>query len=32
MTVLTKDNFKCEVEEYKGLIIIDLYAVMRYSS
>lgn len=26
MTVLTKDNFKCEVEEYKGLIIIDLYA------
>ena len=26
MTILTKDNFKCEVEEYKGLIIIDLYA------
>lgn len=26
MTVLTKDNFKCEVEEYVGLIIIDLYA------
>ena len=26
MTVLTKDNFKGEVEEYKGLIIIDLYA------
>ena len=26
MTVLNKDNFKKEVEEYKGLIIIDLYA------
>ena len=26
MTVLNKDNFKNEVEEYKGLIIIDLYA------
>lgn len=26
MTVLTKDNFKIEVEDYKGLIIIDLYA------
>ena len=26
MTVLTKDNFKAEVEDCKGLIIIDLYA------
>ena len=26
MTVLTKDNFSAEVENYKGLIIIDLYA------
>ncbi len=26
MTVVTKDNFKKEVEEYKGLVIIDLYA------
>ena len=26
MTVLTKDNFKTEVEEYRGLIVIDLYA------
>ena len=26
MTVLTKDNFKIEVEDYKGLILIDLYA------
>ena len=26
MTVLTKNNFKTEVEEYEGLIIIDLYA------
>ncbi len=26
MTVLTKDNFKTEVEEYAGLVIIDLYA------
>ena len=26
MTVLTKDNFKREVEEYQGLILIDLYA------
>ena len=26
MTVLTKDNFKIEVEDYKGLIMIDLYA------
>ena len=26
MTVLNKENFKSEVEEYKGLIIIDLYA------
>lgn len=26
MTVLTKDNFKSEVEEYKGLIVIDLWA------
>lgn len=26
MTVLTKDNFKFEVEEYNGLVVIDLYA------
>ena len=26
MLQLTKDNFKTEVEEYKGLVIIDLYA------
>ena len=26
MTVLTKDNFSAEVENHKGLIIIDLYA------
>lgn len=26
MTVLTKDNFKKEVEEYKGLVVIDLWA------
>lgn len=26
MTVLTKENFSAEVENYKGLIIIDLYA------
>ncbi len=26
MTVLTKDNFKSEVEDYKGLVVIDLYA------
>ena len=26
MTILNKDNFKSEVEEHKGLIIIDLYA------
>lgn len=26
MTFLTKDNFKSEVEEYKGLVVIDLYA------
>lgn len=26
MTVLTKDNFKSEIEEYKGLAVIDLYA------
>ena len=26
MTVLTKDNFKSEVEEYKGLVVIDLWA------
>ena len=26
MTVLTKDNFKFEVEEYSGLVVIDLYA------
>ncbi len=27
MTVLTKENFKAEVEEYKGLVVIDLFAV-----
>ena len=26
MTVLTKENFKREVEEYKGLVVIDLWA------
>ena len=26
MTVLTKDNFKSEVEEFSGLAVIDLYA------
>ena len=26
MTVLTKDNFKIEIEKYKGLAVIDLYA------
>ena len=26
MTVLTKENFNSEVENHKGLIIIDLYA------
>ena len=26
MTILTKDNFKTEVEEYKGLVVIDLWA------
>jgi len=26
MTVLTKDNFIKEVEEYKGLVVIDLWA------
>ncbi len=26
MTVLNKDNFSAEVENHKGLIIIDLYA------
>ena len=26
MTVLTKENFAAEVEQYKGLVIIDLYA------
>ena len=26
MTVLTKENFKFEVEEYNGLVVIDLYA------
>ena len=26
MTVLTKDNFKSEVEEYDGLVVIDLWA------
>lgn len=26
MLVITKDNFKTEVEEHKGLVLIDLYA------
>ena len=26
MTVVTKDNFKEEIEEYKGLAVIDLWA------
>ena len=26
MIKLTSDNFKVEVEEYKGLVVIDLYA------
>ncbi len=26
MVILTDDNFKCEVEEYKGTVVIDLYA------
>jgi len=26
MTVLTKDNFKTEVENYEGLVVIDLWA------
>ncbi|MBO5879013.1 MAG: thioredoxin [Clostridia bacterium] len=26
MTALTKENFKFEVEEYKGLVVIDLWA------
>lgn len=26
MLHLTKDNFKAEVEEYKGLVVIDFYA------
>ncbi len=26
MTVLTKDNFKTEVEAYEGLVVIDLWA------
>lgn len=26
MTVITKDNFKTEVEEHKGLVVIDLWA------
>ena len=26
MLVITKDNFKTEVEECKGLVVIDLYA------
>ena len=26
MTVLTKENFSAEIEQYKGLVIIDLYA------
>ena len=26
MLVVTKDNFKTEVEEYQGLVVIDLYA------
>ena len=26
MTVLTKENFKAEVEQYNGLVVIDLWA------
>ena len=26
MTILNKDNFKTEIEEYKGVAVIDLYA------
>lgn len=26
MTILTRDNFKTEVEEYDGLVVIDLWA------
>ena len=26
MLIITKDNFKTEVEDYKGLVVIDLYA------
>ena len=26
MTVITKENFKSEVEEFSGLVVIDLYA------
>ena len=26
MLVITKDNFKTEVEEHRGLVVIDLYA------
>jgi thioredoxin 1 len=26
MLIVTKDNFKTEVEEHKGLVVIDLYA------
>ena len=26
MTILTKDNFKSEVEEFRGLVVIDLWA------
>lgn len=26
MTTITKDNFKSEVEEHSGLVVIDLYA------
>ena len=26
MTILTKENFKKEVEEHEGLVVIDLYA------
>ena len=26
MTVITKDNFKIEVEDHAGLVLIDLYA------
>lgn len=26
MIILSKDNFKSEIEEYKGLAVIDLYA------